>query len=131
MRRGPSFSAICHSIPRLGLGRHCMPVDPFYLTWKAREYGIVTRFIELAGEINTAIPRYVAERLALAFDQRFAKGLNRPRILIWALSTRRHRRRALEPGTDQSSASEGTRHPNPPITTHTCRRSLNRIGTIT
>ena len=50
--------------PGPGLGGHCIPIDPFYLTWKAREFGIATRFIELAGEINTAMPRYVVDRLA-------------------------------------------------------------------
>ncbi len=50
--------------PGPGLGGHCIPIDPFYLTWKAREFGINTRFIELAGEINTAMPRYVVARLA-------------------------------------------------------------------
>ena len=50
--------------PGPGLGGHCIPIDPFYLTWKAREYEFSTRFIELAGEINTAMPRYVVERTA-------------------------------------------------------------------
>ena len=50
--------------PGPGLGGHCIPIDPFYLTWKAREFGIATRFIELAGEINTAMPNYVVARLA-------------------------------------------------------------------
>ena len=45
--------------PGPGLGGHCIPIDPFYLTWKAREYELTTRFIELAGEINSAMPRYV------------------------------------------------------------------------
>src|SRR6185436_18190430 len=49
--------------PGPGLGGHCIPIDPFYLTWKAREYGQNTRFIELAGEINTAMPRHVVSRL--------------------------------------------------------------------
>src|SRR5512144_1205115 len=56
--------------PGPGLGGHCIPIDPFYLTWKAREYDVATRFIELAGEINTAMPRYVVERLAGALNQR-------------------------------------------------------------
>jgi len=55
--------------PGPGLGGHCLPIDPFYLTWKAREFGLSTRFIELAGEINTAMPRYVIERLVLALNQ--------------------------------------------------------------
>src|SRR5262249_37191405 len=50
--------------PGPGLGGHCIPIDPFYLTWKAREFGAPTRFIELAGEINTAMPRHVVQRLA-------------------------------------------------------------------
>ena len=50
--------------PGPGLGGHCIPIDPFYLTWKAREFEITTRFIELAGEINTAMPHYVVDRLA-------------------------------------------------------------------
>src|SRR5690606_14573130 len=49
--------------PGPGLGGHCIPIDPFYLTWKAKEYGIHTRFIELAGEINEAMPNYVVRRV--------------------------------------------------------------------
>src|ERR1051325_3953213 len=56
--------------PGPGLGGHCIPIDPFYLTWKAREYGQNTRFIELAGEINTAMPEHVVHRLADALNSR-------------------------------------------------------------
>ena len=56
--------------PGPGLGGHCIPIDPFYLTWKAREYGQHTRFIELAGEINTAMPEYVIHRVADALNDR-------------------------------------------------------------
>ena len=56
--------------PGPGLGGHCIPIDPFYLTWKAREYGQHTRFIELAGEINTAMPEYVVNRVAEALNAR-------------------------------------------------------------
>jgi len=56
--------------PGPGLGGHCIPIDPFYLTWKAREYGMSTRFIELAGEINTAMPRQVALQTMLAANAR-------------------------------------------------------------
>ena len=56
--------------PGPGLGGHCIPIDPFYLTWKAREYGVATRFIELAGEINTGMPDYVVSRLMLALNDR-------------------------------------------------------------
>jgi UDP-N-acetyl-D-glucosamine dehydrogenase len=55
--------------PGPGLGGHCIPIDPFYLTWKAREYGQNTRFIELAGEINTAMPAYVISRVAEALNE--------------------------------------------------------------
>jgi UDP-N-acetyl-D-glucosamine dehydrogenase len=54
--------------PGPGLGGHCIPIDPFYLTWKAREYGLSTRFIELAGEVNTGMPQYVVRRLAAALN---------------------------------------------------------------
>ena len=56
--------------PGPGLGGHCIPIDPFYLTWKAREYEIATRFIELAGEINTNMPHHVVNHLAEALDRR-------------------------------------------------------------
>jgi UDP-N-acetyl-D-glucosamine dehydrogenase len=68
--------------PGPGLGGHCIPIDPFYLSWKAREYEIPARFIELAGEINTAMPRLVVEKLAQALDQRLGRGLNGARILV-------------------------------------------------
>lgn len=68
--------------PGPGLGGHCIPVDPFYLTWKAREYEVPTKFIELAGEINTAMPAHVVSKLALALDERFGRGLRGARILV-------------------------------------------------
>ena len=61
--------------PGPGLGGHCIPIDPFYLTWKAREYELSTRFIELAGEINTNMPRYVVSRVGSELDARNRKGL--------------------------------------------------------
>ena len=61
--------------PGPGLGGHCIPIDPFYLTWKAREYGITTRFIELAGQINTAMPQHVINELARQLDARTGRGL--------------------------------------------------------
>src|SRR3954468_13819736 len=71
--------------PGPGLGGHCIPIDPFYLTWKAREYGQNTRFIELAGEINTAMPHYVVERTAMALNAK-KKALNGSRILLLGLA---------------------------------------------
>jgi UDP-N-acetyl-D-glucosamine dehydrogenase len=76
--------------PGPGLGGHCIPIDPFYLTWKAREYDISTRFIELAGEINTVMPRLVVERLAEALDKRLGRGLKAARILILGLAYKKN-----------------------------------------
>lgn len=76
--------------PGPGLGGHCIPIDPFYLSWKAREYNIPARFIELAGEINVAMPRYVVERLAQALDLRFAKPLNGATILLLGLAYKKN-----------------------------------------
>ena len=56
--------------PGPGLGGHCIPIDPFYLTWKAREYGLNTRFIELAGEVNTAMPQWVISKVTDALNER-------------------------------------------------------------
>jgi UDP-N-acetyl-D-glucosamine dehydrogenase len=71
--------------PGPGLGGHCIPIDPFYLTWKAREYGQNTRFIELAGEINTSMPEYVARRMADALNDR-QKAVKGSSILIVGLA---------------------------------------------
>jgi UDP-N-acetyl-D-glucosamine dehydrogenase len=76
--------------PGPGLGGHCIPIDPFYLTWKARQYEIPTRFIELAGEINTRMPRHVVERLRVALDRHSARGLNGARILIVGLAYKKN-----------------------------------------
>lgn len=71
--------------PGPGLGGHCIPIDPFYLTWKAREYVQNTRFIELAGEINTAMPEYVIRRVGEALNAR-RKATNGSRILVLGLA---------------------------------------------
>ncbi len=71
--------------PGPGLGGHCIPIDPFYLTWKAREYGQHTRFIELAGEINTAMPKFVVNRVAEALNDK-KKALNGSKILLLGLA---------------------------------------------
>ncbi len=71
--------------PGPGLGGHCIPIDPFYLTWKAREYGQHTRFIELAGEVNTAMPQYVVQRVTEALNAR-GKAVNGSRILLLGLA---------------------------------------------
>jgi UDP-N-acetyl-D-glucosamine dehydrogenase len=71
--------------PGPGLGGHCIPIDPFYLTWKAREYGINTRFIELAGEINRSMPEYVVRRTADALNTK-KKSVHGSRILVLGLA---------------------------------------------
>ena len=71
--------------PGPGLGGHCIPIDPFYLTWKAREYGENTRFIELAGEINTSMPDYVVHRTVDALNQH-SKSIKGSKILILGLA---------------------------------------------
>ncbi len=76
--------------PGPGLGGHCIPIDPFYLTWKARQYGVNTRFIELAGEINTAMPLHVVRRLGDALDERAGKGLRGARVLVVGAAYKRN-----------------------------------------
>jgi UDP-N-acetyl-D-glucosamine dehydrogenase len=76
--------------PGPGLGGHCIPIDPFYLSWKARELGIGTRFIELAGEVNASMPRYVIDRLRDELDHRFGKGLSSARILIVGIAYKKN-----------------------------------------
>jgi UDP-N-acetyl-D-glucosamine dehydrogenase len=71
--------------PGPGLGGHCIPIDPFYLTWKAREYGQHTRFIELAGEINTGMPHYVVGKVVEALNER-GKAVKGSKILILGLA---------------------------------------------
>jgi len=74
--------------PGPGLGGHCIPIDPFYLTWKARQYELTTRFIELAGEINQAMPGYVVDKIADALNDR-GKSLKGARILILGVAYKR------------------------------------------
>ena len=76
--------------PGPGLGGHCIPIDPFYLTWKAREFDIHTRFIELAGQINTAMPRYVVGRLEEALSNTSAKALSGAQILVLGLAYKKN-----------------------------------------
>lgn len=75
--------------PGPGIGGHCIPIDPFYLTWKAREYGMHTRFIELAGEINQAMPEYVFGKLVKALNDR-QKSVNGARILMLGIAYKKN-----------------------------------------
>lgn len=76
--------------PGPGLGGHCIPIDPFYLTWKSREYGLTTRFIELAGEINVAMPRYVIANLERALDVHLSKSLGSAKVLLVGLAYKKN-----------------------------------------
>ncbi len=75
--------------PGPGLGGHCIPIDPFYLTWKAREYGVNTRFIELAGEINTAMPEFVVSKIVQALNDR-GKALRASRVLVIGIAYKKN-----------------------------------------
>ena len=75
--------------PGPGIGGHCIPIDPFYLTWKAREYGVHTRFIELAGEINGNMPQYVVKKVAKALNQD-QKSINGSKILVLGISYKKN-----------------------------------------
>jgi UDP-N-acetyl-D-glucosamine dehydrogenase len=75
--------------PGPGLGGHCIPIDPFYLTWKAREYGVHTRFIELAGEVNSAMPKWVIAKLADTLNDR-GKAVKGSRVLVLGLAYKKN-----------------------------------------
>lgn len=75
--------------PGPGLGGHCIPIDPFYLTWKAREYGLHTRFIELAGEVNAAMPDWVISKIMDALNSR-SKTMNSSKILVLGIAYKKN-----------------------------------------
>lgn len=76
--------------PGPGLGGHCIPIDPFYLTWKAREFGLTSRFVELAGEINVGMPAYTIARLRDVLDRKYGKGLTAANILLVGISYKKN-----------------------------------------
>jgi UDP-N-acetyl-D-glucosamine dehydrogenase len=75
--------------PGPGLGGHCIPIDPFYLTWKAREYGLHTRFIELSGEVNQAMPEYVVSKVIDGLNQK-SKSLQGSKILVLGIAYKKN-----------------------------------------
>ena len=75
--------------PGPGIGGHCIPIDPFYLTWKAREYGMHTRFIELAGEINNSMPYWVVNKITMALNDR-SKSIKNSHILICGIAYKKN-----------------------------------------
>ena len=76
--------------PGPGLGGHCIPIDPFYLTWKAREFDIATRFIELAGQINMSMPYYVIDRMVEALDRLQGRGLRAAKVLVVGIAYKKN-----------------------------------------
>jgi UDP-N-acetyl-D-glucosamine dehydrogenase len=76
--------------PGPGLGGHCIPIDPFYLTWKARAYGLTTRFIELAGEVTNQLPNHVVEAVSRALSDRLQKAINGARVLVIGLAYKKN-----------------------------------------
>jgi UDP-N-acetyl-D-glucosamine dehydrogenase len=75
--------------PGPGLGGHCIPIDPFYLTWKAREYGVHTRFIELAGEVNNAMPEYVVSKVMEGLNAH-RKALRGSKVIVLGLAYKKN-----------------------------------------
>ena len=75
--------------PGPGLGGHCIPIDPFYLTWKAREYGINTRFIELAGEVNSSMPEYVVGKVMQGLNEH-KKSINGSKVLMIGIAYKKN-----------------------------------------
>ena len=75
--------------PGPGLGGHCIPIDPYYLTWKAREYGLNTRFIDLSGEVNQKMPAYVVEKLSEALNKK-EKAIKGSKILILGVAYKKN-----------------------------------------
>lgn len=75
--------------PGPGLGGHCIPIDPFYLTWKAREYGVHTRFIELAGEVNSSMPDYVLSKVVASLNKR-KKSVNGSKVLVLGIAYKKN-----------------------------------------
>jgi UDP-N-acetyl-D-glucosamine dehydrogenase len=75
--------------PGPGLGGHCIPIDPFYLTWKAREYGLHTRFIELAGEVNSSMPDYVLSKVLSGLNKQ-KKPINGSRVLVLGIAYKKN-----------------------------------------
>jgi UDP-N-acetyl-D-glucosamine dehydrogenase len=76
--------------PGPGLGGHCIPIDPFYLTWKAREVDLATRFIELAGEINAAMPAHVVGKLVEALSEHAGRAIKGARVLIVGIAYKKN-----------------------------------------
>jgi UDP-N-acetyl-D-glucosamine dehydrogenase len=120
--------------PGPGLGGHCIPIDPYYLTWKARELGLPTRFIELAGEVNRGMPEYVVQRLVLALNDR-GKPVKGSRVLVLGLAykpdvddVRESPSFALIEQLESLGAAVDYNDPHVPATHKMRRHDLNRTS---
>jgi UDP-N-acetyl-D-glucosamine dehydrogenase len=120
--------------PGPGLGGHCIPIDPYYLTWKARELGLPTRFIELAGEVNRSMPEYVVQKTVLALNDR-GKAVKGCRVLVLGLAykpdvddVRESPSFALIEKLESLGASVDYNDPHVPATHKMRRHDLNRTS---
>ena len=95
--------------PGPGLGGHCIPIDPFYLSWKAKQFDFRTRFIELAGEVNTAMPYFVIEQIAGALNEQFESREGFEIVGAWPGLQARHRRPARIPVPHHHRIASGKR----------------------
>jgi UDP-N-acetyl-D-glucosamine dehydrogenase len=108
--------------PGPGWGGHCIPLNPFYLSWKARECGVDTKFIELAGEINRRMPEYAVRRLQQALNER-GKSIKGSKLLVLGLAIKRTSAIPEKVPLIRSFPSLSTWAPRSPTTTHSFRRS--------
>ena len=107
--------------PGPGLGGHCIPIDPFYLTWLARKHGMTTRFIELAGEINTRMPEYVIGRTMDALNERRQAGAGQQDLRAGRGLQEGRRRSARKPVVRADGAAAGQRRRSSATTIRTSR----------
>ena len=121
--------------PGPGLGGHCIPVDPFYLSWKARQSGFECRFIELAGQVNASMPEYVVQRVADALNS-VTKPINGSRVHLFGVAYKtRRQRRARIAGARRHRAAHHAAARRSAIRIRTCRswrtaRSTARVGAV-
>ena len=108
--------------PGPGLGGHCIPIDPFYLTWKAREYGFTTEFIELAGRVNESMPYYCRSLISQALNHAKQKSMSGARVLILGVAYKPDIGDVRESPALKLIEPSGTRGPRSPTTTRTCPR---------
>ena len=110
--------------PGPGLGGHCIPIDPFYLTWKAREFGFYTEFIELAGKVNESMPYFCRSVVSQALNHARQRSLKGSRILVLGVAYKPDIADTREsPGDQADRPARERRRRASPTTTRTSRRS--------